>query len=249
MGFSRKLSLFPTLIGALVLLFSLHGMARAGTDIACHPALEPDKAQYVLGYGSLMETASRLRAWPNANTSVPVRVEGYAHGWKARGLDIGFSTTFLGVTPSAGAEMMAALFRVEDLKDFKTGDARESIYCRVPVPSERIHPLDNSAAPKDGTIWIYVLEAEHIRPPDEKFPIIQSYVDIFLSGCIELSNQSAAEDDDFLTQCIDMTSGWSSYWVNDRIYPRRPFYQPNAGRIDRLLKKMLPEQFSAIRIE
>ncbi len=232
---SRKFSLIPTLIGVLVLLFSFHGMARAGMDTACHPALDPDKVQYVLGYGSLMETASRLRAWPHANTSLPVRVNGYAHGWNARGLDIGFSATFLGVTPSAGAEMMAALFRVDDLDDFKTGDARESIYCRVPVPSERIHPLDNSAVPKDGIIWIYVLEAEHMRPPDEKFPIIQSYVDIFLSGCIELSYQAAAEDDDFLTQCIDMTSGWSGYWVNDRIYRRRPFHHLYAGRIDRFL--------------
>ena len=46
------------------------------------------------------------------------------------------------------------------------------------------------------------------------------------------------------------TTGWSEHWVNDRIYPRRPFvHQPRAGEIDRLLSASLPELFGRIRLE
>ncbi len=79
--------------------------------------------------------------------------------------------------------------------------------------------------------------------------MIQSYVDIFLGGCIELAQQVVDPGVDFLTACITTTRGWSGYWVKDRIYPRRPFHQPHARRIDALLHRMLPDQFNAIRIE
>lgn len=37
--------------------------------------------------------------------------------------------------------------------------------------------------------------------------------------------------------CTGSTPSGSQYWVNDRLYPRRPFiYQPNASRIDAALK-------------
>jgi hypothetical protein len=46
------------------------------------------------------------------------------------------------------------------------------------------------------------------------------------------------------------TQGWSTHWVNDRIYPRRPFmYQPSAGEIDQRLNTLLPEIVDAIKIE
>jgi hypothetical protein len=39
-------------------------------------------------------------------------------------------------------------------------------------------------------------------------------------------------------------------WVNDRVYPRRPFVvQPKAFQIDSLLSRELPQYFSRIRIE
>ena len=54
----------------------------------------------------------------------------------------------------------------------------------------------------------------------------------------------------FSEECILTTDGWSEHWVNDRLYPRRPFiFQKNAGTIDKLIHKMLPDEFDAIRIE
>ena len=34
------------------------------------------------------------------------------------------------------------------------------------------------------------------------------------------------------------TTGWNANWVNDRIYPRRPFiYAPGASAIDKILQE------------
>jgi len=50
--------------------------------------------------------------------------------------------------------------------------------------------------------------------------------------------------------CLATTRDWSEHWVNDRIYPRRPFiYQPRSRQIDSLLAQQLPQYFSRIRIE
>ena len=44
---------------------------------ACRPAADSAQAQYVIGYGSLMDTESRRRTLPEAGEGVPVRVDGY----------------------------------------------------------------------------------------------------------------------------------------------------------------------------
>lgn len=238
------------LIGLVaVALLAAPGAPRGDEGTACHPALDPDKAQYVIGYGSLMETASKARTWRNTGVSLPVRVRGFERSWTARGTDVGFSTTYLGIAPKAGADMVAALYRVFDMEDFAAGDAREFIYCRVPVEPSHITMLDGSDVPVGGKVWIYALQADSRHPPDARFPIVQSYVDIFLNGCLELAQRVVVDGVDFVSACVTTTHGWSAHWVNDRIHPRRPFGQPNARRIDALLHRMLPAQFQAIRIE
>jgi hypothetical protein len=73
-------------------------------------------------------------------------------------------------------------------------------------------------------------------------------VDIFVSGCLEQEQRFGLAA--FSQQCLSTTTDWSEHWVNDRIYPRRPFaFQPKARQIDSLLSKQLPQYFSRIRIE
>ena len=221
--------------------------AKEGT--ACHPGLDWSEPQFVIGYGSLMDTLSKDRTWEDTGPALPVRVTGFERSWNARGRLPGFSTTYLGVVEKSGATMVAALYRAHDTRDFEAGYAREYIYCRVPVAREQLHMLDGSSPPVRGKFWIYLPTPESVRLADARFPIIQSYVDIFLSGCIELAKQVTDKDVDFVSQCVTTTKGWPLHWVNDRIYPRRPYRQPNATRIDTLLQRLLPEQFKAIRIE
>lgn len=231
------------------LSLALSGNVRAGDVSTCYPDIDGNAVHYVIGYGSLMDTESKNRTWPLDGVNLPARVTGYQRAWNTVGTTIGFSTTFLGVTLQDDADMVAALYRVFDAADFAAGDEREFPYCRVEVAPSQITMIDGSTTPTDGRIWIYVVRPDHIRAPDADYPIVQSYVDIFLNGCIEMESRVAVDGIDFVTECITTTAGWSPHWVNDREYPRRPFDIPNAFRIDELLNRELPEEFAAIQIE
>lgn len=236
---SKSLSLALFCIAALA---SLHALADT-----CHPAPTPGKAQYLIGYGSLMEEASRQHTAPNSGEALPVRVQGFQRTWIATGSPAGFSTTYLGVSAKPSAVMNAVLFVVSDEADMASLDQREVSYCRSRIGSAQVTRLDAPPVP-EGEIWIYVNQREHTALPSQHYPIVQSYVDIFLSGCLQVERKYRI--DGFAKECLRTTHGWSKHWVNDRIYPRRPFaYQPNASAIDALLNSELPAFFQAIRIE
>lgn len=213
----------------------------------CNAAPDPAKAQYIIGYGSLMQDESRKRTTPNANIAYPVKVNGYQRGWFTKGSGVGFSTTFLGVVQSKESALNAAIYLI-DVTEITTMDKREFSYCRLAVEPENYSLLKQDIPLSPGQAWIYVNKPETIATANRNYPIVQSYVDIFLSGCLELEQRFELED--FAKQCLVTTSNWSIQWMNDRVYPRRPFiYQPKAGRIDRLLKEHLPQYFQQVRIE
>lgn len=213
----------------------------------CNAAPDPAKTQYIIGYGSLMQDESRKRTTPNANIAYPVKVNGYQRGWFTKGSGVGFSTTFLGVVQSKESTLNAVIYQI-DVTEITTMDKREFSYCRLAVEPENYSLLKQDIPLSSGQVWIYVNKPETIATANRNYPIVQSYVDIFLSGCLELEQRFELED--FAKQCLVTTSNWSIQWLNDRVYPRRPFiYQPKAGRIDQLLKEHLPKYFQQIRIE
>ena len=73
----------------------IEDVEQAGTPEAiCHPDAEQGKNPYIVGYGSLLEWASRQRTAPAAGEALPVRVQGFRRAWIARGSSPGFSTAF-----------------------------------------------------------------------------------------------------------------------------------------------------------
>ena len=213
-----------------VLLIGLSGGSGLA-DEASHPKSDPEVPQYVIGYGSLMENASKARTAPDTGANLPVMVTGYERSWHLRGSGVGFGTTYLGVQVKAAASMVAALYRDFAGQDILDTDQRELDYCRGEVDPGALRMLDGSAVPETGQIWIYVSKPEAVEPPNADYPIV-------------------GQNEDFGEQCITTTSGWSPHWVNDRLLPRRPFiYQPNAAEIDRLLFENVPDEFGMIRIE
>jgi len=215
-----------------VLLIGLSGGSGLA-DEASHPKSDPEVPQYVIGYGSLMENASKARTAPDTGANLPVMVTGYERSWHLRGSGVGFGTTYLGVQVKAAASMVAALYRDFAGQDILDTDQRELDYCRGEVDPGALRMLDGSAVPETGQIWIYVSKPEAVEPPNADYPIVQSYVDIFITGCLQLAERVVGQNEDFGEQCITTTSGWSPHWVNDRLLPRRPFiYQPNAAEID-----------------
>jgi hypothetical protein len=144
--------------------------------------------------------------------------------------------------------MVAAIFKLQDTASISAFDDREKRgSCREEVPIKILAPLAGRTLPQ-GQVWIYVTKSDLVHPVSEKHPIVQSYVDVFISGCFEI--QEKFNINNFAAECITTTHDWSKSWVNDRIMPRRPFvHQPRAIDIDLLLHKTIPEYFAAIRIE
>jgi hypothetical protein len=205
---------------------------------------------YIFGIGSLIEQASRMRTTPAALYVLPARVEGFARGWWARTGAVGFSTTFLGAIPDKSASMNGVVYAVSDEELART-NKREAGYTPTDI-TKSVEILGGSFKPK-GKVWVYANEFKNEHElknslPSPEFPIVQSYVDICLTGCLQIQ-QGFPETGDFAAEFIQSTSEWSKYWENDRAYPRRaPFAVPLAQDIDVLLKKHLPAQFAEIRI-
>lgn len=203
--------------------------------------------EYIFGYGSLIEMESRLRTTPKAKVVFPVRVNGFKRGWFARTGVSGLSTTFLGCVEDEKSHTNGVIYEVNQ-DDLEKTDKREKGYERVKIEFKDIEDF-SAQIDKDSNIWIYANRFESNKIPESnlpstKFPIVQSYVDICLNGCLEIENLfPKAKKNEFAVDFIRSTVHWSKYWVNDRIYPRRPFiYRPNAYTIDKLLQDNLPDE-------
>ena len=189
----------------------------------------------VFGYGSLMEKASRTRTNPKAIEARPARVSGYQRGWFHQfSNNVGFTCTYLGAFANAAATFNGVVYEVEDFEKTKQ---RETGYTPAKVKVEMLdgHPWDPS---KD--VYIFVSDPSDIsktKEPTATLPMVESYVDICVTGCMEIEAQYPKAHG-FLQEFFKSTTGWNKHWVNDRLYPRRPFiYQPNASDIDAALQK------------
>ena len=203
-----------------------------------------DRQNYIFGYGSLIENESRQRTTPSAKIALPARVTGIRRGWWARGVATGLTTTYLGalmVDPRSHPPVKCngVIYKVTP-EELAETDRRESAnYQRRPVDSKNIEMLDGSSGPPSGLVWAYISKITKLDDnlPTFQFPIVQSYVDICIHGCFEVEKdypKAAGFAQDF----IATTDAWSRFWVNDRLYPRRPFiFQPAAEQIDATLAK------------
>lgn len=232
---------------SVALLLILFQPVFASDDCACHPPVNSHSQQYIIAYGSLMESNSKKATDKHSGENKPAWVEHYQRGWFSKGLSNGFSTTYLGVIKSKHAHFNGTIFNLPTAPLFKNYDAREKYYCRALVAPRDIHLLTGKKLPQ-GQFWIYELKPELLAPPSARYPIVESYVDIFLAGCLEIEEKYHLRN--FAAACVNTTSDWSLHWVNDRIYPRRPWaYQPRALIIDALLQQQIPQFFQQIKLE
>ncbi|WP_197528696.1 gamma-glutamylcyclotransferase family protein [Aeoliella mucimassa] len=203
---------------------------------------------YVFGYGSLIQANSRLRNLKSTQPPVPVRVHGFRRGWITRGRDIGFSCTYLGIVPDRSATTNGVLLAYEP-EEIPALDQRESEYRRVPVELGQIELLGDTTAIDLATAEVITYQTLEPREATEKFPLVQSYIDICLQGCLEVDRLLDTADA-FASEFLASTDSWSHHWVNDRVFPRSPFRQvPEAHQIDKLLQHRSPAEFASIRIE
>ena len=176
----------------------------------------------IFGYGSLINSDSRRRT-TGSGEARPVRVRGWRRAWNVVSTATG--VTYLGVVRVEHAVRNGVLFEVspEQLIEF---DARESGYTRRAIPSgDWIDAVPRSIS---DDAHVYVPDAP--GTPTPSCPIVQSYVDVVLAGCLELGNEFARE-------FVASTDSWDLPWINDRDAPRYPRADASVPRaeIDSLL--------------
>ncbi len=159
---------------------------------------------YIFGYGSLMNSSSR-KLTGQTGQAIPVIAHGLVRSWGK--IDDSYTISPLVVTPGIG-EVNGVLLEVSEteLAEF---DIRESGYQRVALPQHQIE-TDYDFDPKKP-IWVYVTE-EHLHPCASS-PIVQSYVDTVLCGCLEISES-------FAQHFVKHTLGWHHPLENDRQNPK-----------------------------
>ena len=194
-------------------------------------------ANFIFGYGSLINTASRNSTASEPITAIPVRVSaafGFIRTWNDRSPS-GF--TALGLRrpePGEGALTINGVLYPAG-NDMAAFDAREEGYVRVEVPHDQIEAVSWRSLPAEGMIWVYVPKADGKEPgvglplPSPDYPMLESYIDVVIEGGLEYGP-------DFAREIVLTTQDWSSSWLNDRALARRPWvFDKNYATVDRLL--------------
>ena len=219
--------------------------------------------------------------------ATPVEVHGIERVWSKRSKKLGM--TAMGIRKQEGASTVGVILPVDEA-DLPKFDQREQGYSRilidlddvdmVPFLGESYYENDdhrifwhakrsNNQSQDHIKIWAYLPNV--ITPADPDHPIVQSYVDTILRGCLDVGGEA------FAKEFIQQTKGWKpeelledsssdeeetfqynrsdsmyssteSVWVDDREDPLYIRGDPshsrkNASRFDRLLRTYTPETF------
>ena len=189
------------------------------------------KTAYIFGYGSLIEANSRAKTG-SVGKGFPVRVHGVRRAWCQSSAKAQMTT--VGIDFQEGSACNGVLFPILS-HELPLFDQREAHYHRKLLPSASVEFLENPP-PHSSHIWTYVPKRAAL--PSPTCPLVQSYIDVCLSGCLAIS-------EDFAEEFIETTALWSVHWLNDRHQPRyQRFMQtvPLQEKIDALLeqKQVLP---------
>lgn len=234
------MNLFNFTLVALSLCFSY----AIGDD--CRP--ESHGKSFLIGYGSLMNEQSLNTSIKDHGAFEPVEVKGFRRSFDFTYNLYGLKSAMLAVYQDESSSMNAVIIELDE-KDIAVLDKRESGYCRKQVASNAVKLYSDAISLQtDTSIWIYVAK-EAAVDVDDSYLIPQSYIDLFLGGCIALEKEFSVPD--FAKSCVLTTHQWDQrYVVNDRIYPRRPWsYQPMAMKVDKLLDENAPNVIENRRFE
>lgn len=192
---------------------------------------------YIFGYGSLISSSSR-RITGIAGDSVAVRVNGLERTWVGwKGTDM----RAVAARPVTDACSNGVLFEVPESELFKF-DERETHYVRTQLDLSQIDYVhgNQSLITAQCNVWVYLYDHQGRGLSDE--PIVQSYLDVILLGCQEITPTFAIE-------FIEQTLNWD-VWHDDRakpVYPRAQLHDA-AHQLDQLLAKYVPHAFIQRRL-
>lgn len=191
----------------------------------------------IFAYGSLINAESRAKDGMSGEGN-PVKVVGIRRGWNQAISNP--RVTALGVSENADSWCNGILVPLtkSELSGF---DKREGAggYKRIRLEEGRIISLQKEFSGEK--IWVYI--GEDSDPAASDAPIIQSYIDVIMSGCLSFG-------ENFTKKFVISTHNWDMPWIDDRldpIYPRAMKEVPLAETIDKILREEIPIQFSPRR--
>ena len=186
------------------------------------------KKNYLFGYGSLISEDSKRKTGLTGKSFI-VKVNDYKRSWNV--LIPEEKTVGLGIEKRQGDSCNGVMFKIDEKELLKFDERETNNYERINIPAGQIEFLDNKSI-KDGKIWVYLTKNK--GEPNKEFPIQQSYIDVILTGCLEISKGFAEE-------FMRTTSGWKLI-QDDRIspkYPRALNKLKFKNEIDKLIEKKL----------
>ena len=175
-----------------------------------------DQRHFIFGYGSLINSASRS-VTGETGEAVAVKIDGFVRHWSRISMDFGMSSVV--VLPDAQGACNGVLVEV-DAAEFASFDLRERGYQRVQVDISKLSFYDPelalTASIQESVIWLY--QGCEVHNPCVEHPVVFSYLDVILAGCLEFSEQ-------FCQDFVQLTQGWEHAMLNDRHAPRYPRVQ------------------------
>jgi tetratricopeptide (TPR) repeat protein len=228
--------------------------------------VDGEEYDYIFGFGSIMNRGTHGEMVLPGVSVVLSKEFGYKRRWNFRS-STGFTALGVSkISPSSSDEdamdVNGVLFRATQSM-IPVFDRREVGYEKVRIPLENLEFVvsdeteteiktninvidenenDSSSWYKElgpnDRLWLYVPLTSHKKMADENHPLLQSYVDTVLQGCLEWGGEAMAE------KFIQTTGGWSTYFLNDTPSSRRPWlYRKDYSTIDRLLQKYASKTF------
>ncbi|TBR43919.1 gamma-glutamylcyclotransferase [Marinomonas agarivorans] len=170
------------------------------------------KRHFLFGYGSLISATSRAKTGETGQTW-PVLLSGYQRYWSIMTSEFGMSS--VAVVRDENANCNGVLIEIDE-NELPAFDEREQGYQRALISPSQLKTYQGRSLP-EGDVWIYY--SQTITHPSQHCPIVLSYLDVILAGCLDIGH-------DFAHDFVHMTQGWQHELVNDRQEPRYPRVQP-----------------------
>lgn len=152
------------------------------------------------GFGSLVNTATH--AYPNPRRA---EVQGWRRLWRHTGLR---KAAFLSVAPAPETRLQGVIAEVPG-NDWAALDLREYAYDRHRISSDQVAM---KGQPPDD-VQIYATKPEISTAPDDKHPILLSYLDVVVQGYLREFGR------DGVRAFFETTDGWDAPVLDDRIAP------------------------------